>query len=192
MLTDVDLFSSYGLTNKATQLLENILVRAPRHTPTLERLLDFYLGAGDDRRTAEMAAQLELIHRERDDTVNAERFAALRERFHKAAGITEKNLHAAPAASPEPQVAAPPAAAPPAQGAPAPDAHPEFQIPLATPSEHAAPAQQPAAAEVDLSDEWEAMVQEVTEPVPAPAVQPPPPDAVEIQQSRGASARAGL
>ncbi|MGC2422686.1 MAG: tetratricopeptide repeat protein [Candidatus Acidiferrales bacterium] len=178
VLTDVDLFSSYGLTNKATQLLENILVRAPRHTPTLERLLDFYLGAGDDRRTAEMAAELELIHRERDDTVNAERFAALRERFHKAAGITEKNLHAAPAASPEPQVAAPPAAAP-----PAPDAHPEFQIPLATPSEHAAPAQQPAAAEVDLSDEWEAMVQEVTEPVPAPAAQPPPPDAVEIQQA---------
>ena len=31
-LTDVDLFSSYGLTQKATHLLENVLQRAPRHT----------------------------------------------------------------------------------------------------------------------------------------------------------------
>src|SRR6266404_2769273 len=58
-LTDVDLFASYGLTQKAIGLLEAILRRAPRHTPTLEKLLDFVLGAGDDRRTAELAAQLE-------------------------------------------------------------------------------------------------------------------------------------
>ncbi len=56
-LTDVDLFASYGLTQKAIGLLEAILRRAPRHTPTLEKLLDFVLGAGDDRRTAELAAQ---------------------------------------------------------------------------------------------------------------------------------------
>ena len=66
-LTDVDLFSSYGLTQKATHLLENVLQKAPRHTPTLERLLDLHLGAGNDRRTAELAAQLEQIHRERLD-----------------------------------------------------------------------------------------------------------------------------
>src|SRR5438874_1192449 len=47
-LTDVDLFASYGLTQKAIGLLEAILRRAPRHTPTLEKLLDFVLGAGDD------------------------------------------------------------------------------------------------------------------------------------------------
>ena len=40
-LTDVDLFASYGLTQKAIGLLEAILRRAPRHTPTLEKLLDF-------------------------------------------------------------------------------------------------------------------------------------------------------
>src|SRR5215475_1618452 len=34
-LTDVDLFASYGLTQKAIGLLEAILRRAPRHTPTL-------------------------------------------------------------------------------------------------------------------------------------------------------------
>ncbi len=97
-LTDVDLFSSYGLTQKATHLLENVLQKAPRHTPTLERLLDLHLGAGNDRRTAELAAQLEQIHRERNDTVNADRFAELRQRYSKVAGLTEKDLPTAPSA----------------------------------------------------------------------------------------------
>ena len=102
-LTDVDLFSSYGLTQKATHLLENVLQRAPRHTPTLERLLDLHLGAGNDRRTAELAAQLEQIHRERNDTVNADRFTELRTRFSKVAGLSEKDLPATPTvAAPEP------------------------------------------------------------------------------------------
>lgn len=155
-LTDVDLFSSYGLTQKAINLLENVLQRAPRHTPTLERLLDFYLGASNDRRTAELAAQLEQIHRERDDTTNAERFAELRQRYQDAAGLTAGDLPvAAPAAAPAPaaaletppaveavfatntlapQAAVPPAA-PPSAAAPA-----EFEIPL-TPMEP-----EPAAA----------------------------------------------
>jgi pilus assembly protein FimV len=96
-LTDVDLFSSYGLTQKATHLLENVLQRAPRHTPTLERLLDLHLGAGNDRRTAELSAQLEQIHRERNDHVNADRFGELRRRYSKVAGLTESDLPAAPA-----------------------------------------------------------------------------------------------
>jgi pilus assembly protein FimV len=95
-LTDVDLFSSYGLTQKATHLLENVLQKAPRHTPTLERLLDLHLGAGNDRRTAELAAQLEQIHRERNDIVNADRFSELRQRYSKVAGLTEKDLPTAP------------------------------------------------------------------------------------------------
>ena len=95
-LTDVDLFSSYGLTQKAATLLENVLVRAPRHTPTLERLLDLCLGAGNERRTAELAALLEQIHRERQDTVNTERFAELRQRFQKLAGVPVEELPAAP------------------------------------------------------------------------------------------------
>jgi pilus assembly protein FimV len=161
-LTDVDLFSSYGLTQKATHLLENVLERAPRHTPTLERLLDMYLGAGNDRRTAELASQLEQIHRERNDTVNADRFAELRQRYQKAAGLATEDLPPAPAlatpaataeaapvevAAPQPQAAAsvevapaePPAfevaAPPPAPVAAAPiEAVPiEFEIPVAAP-----------------------------------------------------------
>src|SRR6202011_2319520 len=88
-LTDVDLFSSYGLTQKATHLLENVLQKAPRHTATLERLLDLYLGAGNELRTAELAGRLEQIHRERNDQVNADRFAELRQRFQKAGGVEE-------------------------------------------------------------------------------------------------------
>src|SRR5580704_16973311 len=211
-LTDVDLFSSYGLTQKATHLLENVLQRAPRHTPTLERLLDLYLGAGNEQRTAELAGQLEQIHRERNDQVNADRFAELRLRFQKAAGATEE-------ASGIPAANAPPVSSPASADAPATraratteaasegavpvddtrelsaeDIAAEFGIPLATTaapvasapvveefsvdpvpveepepqiSAEAPPAlavePQPAAAgeELDLSDEWEAISQDV-------------------------------
>jgi len=204
-LTDVDLFSSYGLTQKATQLLENVLQRAPRHTPTLERLLDLYLGAGNERRTAELASQLEQIHRERGDSVNVERFAELRKRFQKVAGLSEEELPAAPAAQ-APAPAEPPApvevasAAPVVEApvAPAQAARPaEFEIPLtpfetpvaeaapaaaAPPAVPAAPAEpQAATTEVDLSDEWEAMVQEVGDSAPAAAPEAATPEAVPVE-----------
>ena len=73
--------------------------RATGIRQTLERLLDLYLGAGNDRRTAELAAQLEQIHHQRTGTVNTERFAELRQRFQKVAGITVEELPAAPPAS---------------------------------------------------------------------------------------------
>jgi len=198
-LTDVDLFSSYGLTQKATHLLENVLERAPRHTPTLERLLDFHLGAGNERRTAELASLLEQIHRERDDTVNADRFLELRQRFQKAAGLSERDLPQAPPAAPSAVVETPaprasiesavvetaPAETAQAQVpafAAATAAPVEFEVPLAKLEPEAEPESRPepepeqvqgpaepvpvrASEEVDLSDEWEAISQEVAEPV---------------------------
>jgi tetratricopeptide (TPR) repeat protein len=98
-LTDVDLFASYGLTQKAIGLLEAILRRAPTHTPTLEKLLDFVLGAGDDRRTAELAAHLEHIHAQHGDMRSSERFGELRRRFQRAAGLTDEEISAAVAAA---------------------------------------------------------------------------------------------
>jgi pilus assembly protein FimV len=98
-LTDVDLFASYGLTQKAIGLLEAILRRAPMHTPTLEKLLDFVLGAGDDRRTAELAAQLEHIHGSRGDGRSSERFGELRRRFQRAAGLSDEEIATAVAAA---------------------------------------------------------------------------------------------
>ena len=152
-LTDVDLFSSYGLTQKAIQLLDNILQRVPGHAPTLERLLDLNLGAGDDRRTAELAAQLEQIYTQRGDTTNAERFTELRRRFQRASGATDAEL-----------TAAQPAARPPA----GPSGPAEFSVPVTpAPPEVPAPESTPVAAhaeaavttppsdhEIDLSDEW--------------------------------------
>jgi len=228
-LTDVDLFSSYGLTQKATHLLENVLETAPRHTPTLERLLDMYLGAGNDRRTAELASQLEQIHRERNDTVNADRFAELRQRYQKAAGLAAEDLPPAPAlakpaeaAAPQPHVEASVEAAPagppafeiahvpvPAAAAPVEAAPVEFEIPIAAPALDqaeqpvaavpleipAAPHAVAASEEVDLSDEWEAMVSEVAEPAhverPEPAMaeaeaeisSAPEPEPMEIQSA---------
>jgi pilus assembly protein FimV len=182
-LTDVDLFASYGLTQKAIGLLEAILRRAPRHTPTLEKLLDFVLGAGDDRRTAELAAKLETIYTQRNDARGAERFAELRRRFQRAAGLTDEELFgppqvaapAAPVASAEPEVEAaafeelPELSAEPAAAAESEAAAPSFEEAPEEPSieieeVNGMPAEsakmQPAVHEVDLSDEWANMLEE--------------------------------
>ncbi len=180
-LTDVDLFASYGLTQKAIGLLEAILRRAPRHTPTLEKLLDFVLGAGDDRRTAELAALLEQIHSERGDPRGAERFGELRRRFQRAAGLTDEEL-AVPAAH---SSAAPPEVASEEETLPEITAEPalsEFSIEEA-PVEaaevsvpEAASSHAEAVHEVDLSDEWASMLEE-SQPAEASATSPAPPAA---------------
>jgi pilus assembly protein FimV len=148
-LTDVDLFASYGLTQKAIGLLEAILRRAPRHAPTLEKLLDFVLGAGDDRRTAELAAQLEQIHTERGDVRSAERFGELRRRFQRAAGLTDEELAPQQAAAPELQSTV-------AEVAPE-------QAELTEPSASA----KEEVHEVDLSDEWASMLSDTRTAEPA-------------------------
>ncbi|HLW81249.1 MAG TPA: tetratricopeptide repeat protein [Candidatus Acidoferrales bacterium] len=168
-LTDVDLFSSYGLSQKAVQLLETILQRVPQHAPTIERLLDLTLGTGDDRRTAELAAQLEQIYTQRGDAQNAERFTELRRRFQRASGATDAEI-AAGSAPPPPVEAQKPAAAPEASHAApsAATAPPEFAIPATEGAEaqktpevaSATPAKEP---EIDLSDEWESLASQTEE-----------------------------
>ena len=159
-LTDVDLFASYGLTQKAIAVLETVLVRAPRHAETLEKLLDLYLGAGEDRLTAELAARLETIYREKGDAKNTERFAELRRRYQRASGMADEELAAASlpkAAEPEPA----------AEPAPEPQAA----------ETEAQPAEESAVHEVDLSEEWAAMV-ELKGPAKGetpPAAPPPEP-----------------
>jgi pilus assembly protein FimV len=182
-LTDVDLFASYGLTQKAIGLLEAILRRAPTHTPTLEKLLDFVLGAGDDRRTAELAAQLEHIHSQRGDSRSSERFGELRRRFQRAAGLTDDEIFAAVAAAmPQPVETVPVEEAP--------EAVAELpEIPMA--AVEASPVEEPAAAEieiiedepvaaaqeeeVDLSSEWATLLEETKQPAPHVEAKPAPP-----------------
>jgi len=190
-LTDVDLFASYGLTQKAIGLLEAILRRAPRHTPTLEKLLDFVLGAGDDRRTAELAAQLEQIHTEAGDKRSAERFAELRRRFQRAAGLSDEELARGAAPAKPAAVAPPPSADEPAETAipeitavpaepePAPSASnsaPAAPVaePEPEPPEADARPEEPEVQEVDLSDEWATLLEETQAPEPSKAAPAPP------------------
>lgn len=181
-LTDVDLFASYGLTQKAIGLLEAILRRAPTHTPTLEKLLDFVLGAGDDRRTAELAAQLEHIHAGRGDARSSERFGELRRRFQRAAGLTDDEIAAAVAAS-MPQavetvpveevpavesVAAPQTAEKPGKAAvPAPEAAPEVpaeEVPEIEVVENVpAPAGASSSPQTNVSADWASLLEETRE-----------------------------
>jgi tetratricopeptide (TPR) repeat protein len=209
-LTDVDLFASYGLTQKAIGLLEAILRRAPRHTPTLEKLLDFVLGAGDDRRTAELAAQLEQIHQEGGDPRSSERFGELRRRFQRAAGLTDEELAISASGSKPavaegppsdthditiPEVSAEPAPAPiapvketkpaPVEASAAPPA-PEVQKPEVKQPE--SKKEEEEVQEVDLSDEWSTLLEEspgAEATSEAPAAPPAKPSAPPSQAAPG-------
>jgi pilus assembly protein FimV len=154
-LTDVDLFSSYGLTQKAIELLEAVVNRFPGHPVALERLLDLYLGAGDQRRTAELAAQLEQIYKGRDDSAQAERFAQLRARFERIAPPQE------------PTEALPPRVAPAAElSIPTVDAEPvpdSIEVETSSISD----VVESSVHEVDLSEEWSALVSQVESAAPS-------------------------
>jgi pilus assembly protein FimV len=162
-LTDIDLFSSYGLTQKAIDLLEIVLQRVPGHAQTLERLLDLYLGAGDEERTAELAAQLEGIHAERGNSAAAERFADLRQRYAQVARTTgakaspkkeqkqAKEFHVVSVAAEADENESKARAEKPVTEQPA------------APAPMASKAATPEAAvhELDLSEEWAALATEI-------------------------------
>jgi pilus assembly protein FimV len=169
-LTDVDLFASYGLTQKAIGLLEAILRRAPRHAATLEKLLDFVIASGDDRRTAELAARLEKIHTESGDKGAVERFGDVRRRFQRAAGLTDEQLAAACETAVTERTAVTAESAdvdsdefPTFEVAPEPVAVEDVPEPAAAPV-GATPQHSGASSkdvhEVDLSDEWLSVLQE--------------------------------
>ena len=177
-LTDVDLFASYGLAQKAIGLLEAILRRAPRHTPTLEKLLESVIGAGDDRRTAELAARLEKIYTERGDRLGAERFGELRRRFQRSAGLTDEQLEAAANALQIEAVRSTPEDV--AVDADASQDVDEKEVPAFEVASEQEPVievldSQPASAiphdvhEVDLSEEWASLMKEVPQKTEAPA-----------------------
>jgi tetratricopeptide (TPR) repeat protein len=195
-LTDVDLFASYGLTQKAIGLLEAILRRAPTHTPTLEKLLDFVLGAGDDRRTAELAAHLEHIHGSRGDKRSSERFGELRRRFQRAAGLTDDEITAAVAAAmPQPVETVPVeeahAAAPATDpveiaAASAPSAEQSQELPSPVVEEAPAEAIAGEHEEVDLSAEWASLLEETKEPEGAPESQATDPVPEQVSETPAA------
>jgi tetratricopeptide (TPR) repeat protein len=128
--------------------------------------------------------------------VNTERFAELRQRFQKLSGVPAGQGPAQAAHEPA-SIELDPAAEPQAASS----APMEFDIPVATVETEAAAIEPVVAApqsldppmapeptvrqsqpteEVDLSDEWEAMVQEVSEPASAPAAAAHAPEPAEI------------
>jgi len=159
-LTDVDLFSSYNLTQKAMDLLESVLNRAPGHPQALEKLLDLSLGAGNERRTAELAAQLDAIYREKGDAQRAERFADLHRRYSRAADKTGEAAADTKAALPEFEI-------------------PVVEVEIPGP---AARAETGTVQEVDLSEDWAAMAQAAA----PPAGQAPPPEPMKAAEPAGA------
>lgn len=162
-LTDVDLFSSYGLAQKAIDLLETVLQRAPNHTSTLEKLLDLYLGGGNERQTWELAARLEQLHTERGDTKAAERFSELRRRFQRAASAATEE--GAPVVQPA-EFAVPTVQAEPVT--------PVESLPAQAAELEVIPPGEAAVHEVDLSEEWATL--QIEEPPETPEV-----ELVEIQ-----------
>jgi tetratricopeptide (TPR) repeat protein len=186
-LTDVDLFSSYGLRDKAIELLETVLLRAPRHRPALERLLDLSVGASNDRRTAELASLLEQIAIERNDLAGTDRYGELRRRYQRAARMSKADLSAATqiSATDAPEFEIPTIDAqlaepvqPPVDQAPpepAPEQAPSAPVPM-----------EPIVHEVDLSEEWAALSQQLEQAIQDAAAaeglvaQSPPSPAPEV------------
>src|SRR3984957_2559808 len=173
-LTDVDLFASYGLTQKAAHLLENVLNRAPGHVPTLERLLDVCVGSGNDRRSAEISGQLEQIYLERGDTLAAERYTELRKKYAAAADSKDVEASLQSTAGPEMPASTVPnefviAADGELQDAPS-TGTPENFVPSPESTTVPTPILS-AEAELDLPDDWEALSAATEPEEPGPAAQ---------------------
>lgn len=148
-LTDMDLFSSYGMADKAIELALGLIARVPNHLVGHEKLLDFYLGTGNDAGVAEIASRLEPLYRQQGNRQRADEVMSLASRYAEKAGIAVPGA----AAAPEPAAAAPPA-------------EPTFEIPMEAPTEPV--AEIPAAApthEVDLSAEWASVTAGAEAPV---------------------------
>src|SRR3990167_181220 len=62
-MTDIDLFSSYGMTDKAIERAGQVSGRVPSPLATNERLLAFFLGTGTDQKVVQAAPRLEKLCR---------------------------------------------------------------------------------------------------------------------------------
>ncbi|HEX9764873.1 MAG TPA: tetratricopeptide repeat protein, partial [Candidatus Acidoferrales bacterium] len=140
-ITDIDLFSSYGMTDKALELAKQLLERLPQHPQANEKVLDLFIATSNGPGVVEVARLLEHYHREMGSFQRAEELRQLGAQYGHA----------------------------PAAAAAAPDAPATAEVVPEAPVE-AAPVQAPAADEIDLSAEWmAAAAPEEAEPAPAAA-----------------------
>lgn len=85
-LTDIDLFSTYGMSQKAMELAEKVLERVPGHMAINEKLLDFYLGSGNDQGVCTVTRRLEQLYREKGEIGRAEEMAQQARRYEEKMG----------------------------------------------------------------------------------------------------------
>jgi tetratricopeptide (TPR) repeat protein len=98
-MTDIDLFSSYGMTDKAIELAEQVVSRVPSHLGANEKLLDFYLGTGNDQKVVQVARRLEKLARKAGNAGRAEEVGEIARRYAEKAG-KEAPAEAAAVAAP--------------------------------------------------------------------------------------------
>ncbi|MBI2956284.1 MAG: tetratricopeptide repeat protein [Acidobacteria bacterium] len=63
-MTDIDLFSSYGMSDKAIELAQQVVGRIPEHPAANEKLLDLYIGSGNHPGVVEVAGRLAALYRQ--------------------------------------------------------------------------------------------------------------------------------
>ncbi|MFQ5926186.1 MAG: tetratricopeptide repeat protein [Terriglobia bacterium] len=85
-LTDIDLYSSYGMSQKAIELAEQVVERVPGHLVANEKLLDFYLGSSNEEGIGRIAGQLEQLYRQKGNNENAERMSQLASKYKEKVG----------------------------------------------------------------------------------------------------------
>lgn len=85
-LTDIDLFSSYGMTQKAVELAEQLVQRVPGHLVANEQLLDFYVGSGNEQQVSVVARRLEQLYRQKGDLDRVEQVAQIAARYEQKVG----------------------------------------------------------------------------------------------------------
>jgi tetratricopeptide (TPR) repeat protein len=174
-LTDAELFDSYNLAAKAIAPLEILLPRVPNDVRINQRLASLYARAGRLREAAERCSVLESVHVQagflKDSRFYADLAAKYRQRF-AATGEPQSALSTTPPAS---QPAPPIVSKGPHHPEPKPAAPALVQSEPASPP-IAAPVPPPQSHEIDLSAEWDQMLEiEHPEPAPAPVPVPLPP-----------------
>ena len=112
-VTDIDLFSSYGMTDKALELATQLVARLPQHPMANEKLLDLYIASGNNAGVAEVAVRLENLYRESGNYQRAEELNRMAQQYGgvvaAAAAAPAVEEPAAVVAEPEPAPAPAPA-----------------------------------------------------------------------------------
>ncbi len=99
-MTDIDLFSSYGMTDKALELARQLIQRLPQHPQANEKLLDLFIATSNSGGVAEVSRRLEGYYREVGNYQRAEELRQLGAQYThapaEAAVVPEAPVAAAP------------------------------------------------------------------------------------------------